>query len=61
MLTTGKNRVKTLNKFLKLCALTLDSFRPLTVYEIAEEIHCSIGHAYNYRKALEEIVKMIFA
>jgi len=48
----SKIGVKTLIKFLNLCALTIERARPLTVDEIAETIQCSKGHAYNYQRAL---------
>jgi hypothetical protein len=48
----GIIRIKTLNKFLGLCALCMDDNRILTVDEIMNEIHCCRSHAYNYRRAL---------
>jgi hypothetical protein len=48
----GKIRIKALIKFLNLCISTMERNRPLTLDEIILDIHCSKGHAYNYRRAL---------
>ena len=48
----GKIRIKTLVKFLRLCALTLQECRLPTVYEIMEYNSCCKSNAYNYLRAL---------
>jgi len=50
----GMIRIKTLVKFLGLCELAKQRNRLLTLSEIIQEIHCSRGHAYNYRRALRK-------
>jgi hypothetical protein len=54
-MSPGIIRIKTLNKFLSLCALCMDGNRILTIDEIMQEIHCCRGHAYNYRRALAQM------
>jgi hypothetical protein len=51
----GIVRIKTLNKFLRLCALSVDRNRILTIDEIVQEIHCCRSNAYNYRTALRQM------
>ena len=48
----GKIRINTLVKFLRLCTLTKNRNRLLTVDEVIQEIHCCRSNAYNYRRAL---------
>ena len=52
----GKVRIKTLVKFISLCALANERNRMLTIDEIIQEIHCCRSHAYNYYRALEEFL-----
>ena len=55
-LSNGKIRIKTLNKFLKLHSLAREKGESLTVEEIMETIGCCRSHAYNYRRALEQML-----
>jgi len=55
-LSNGKIRIKTLNKFLRLYSLAREKNEPLTVEEIMEAIGCCRSHAYNYRRALEQLL-----
>ena len=52
----GKIRINTLIKFVNLYFSSLERDRPLTLDEIAQEIGCSRGHAYNYRRALAILI-----
>ena len=52
----GKIQVKSIRKLLKLCSVTLEKNKMLSVDEIADIINISRGHAYNYKRALSEIV-----
>jgi len=54
-MTTGKIRINTLAKFLRLCSLTKQRRRILTVDEIIQEFHHSRSHSYNYQRALKQL------
>lgn len=52
----GRIRIKSLVKFLRLSALARERNRMLTIDEITQEIHCCRSHAYNYRRALRQML-----
>ena len=54
-MTDGRIRIKTVAKFLGLCALSLERNRLLTVNEIIQETHHCRSHAYNYYNALRRL------
>lgn len=51
-----KTKIETLNKFLRLHAIAKERNRMLAIDEIVQAIHCCRGHAYNYHRALCQIL-----
>lgn len=58
---TGKIRIKTLVKFLRIYALARDRKRPLTYREVMQELNCSSSNAYNYLNALHRLLASMIA
>jgi DNA-binding IclR family transcriptional regulator len=59
IMKNGEIRIKTLKKFLTLINLAREGRRNLTVAEISETIGCCKGHAYDYQKALKQLLPII--
>jgi hypothetical protein len=50
--------IKTVAKFLHLCALCKERGRLLASIEIMEELHISRSHSYNYLNALKILLAL---